>query len=197
VLAYVFWHRPAGLAPDYESRLGAFHAALAADPPQGFGGSCTLRLDAAPWLEGAGPAYEDWYLVPDWDALGALNVHAVTGSRAAPHDAAAARAGTGAAGVYALMAGAPEPPAQPHAAWLAKPAGVPYGEFHDALRAALPPGASAWQRQMTLGPAGEYTVRAAAPLELPWRALAVTPVRIGPLPGRGLAEEAPPRRAAP
>jgi hypothetical protein len=167
-LAYVFWHRPAAgqdLA-DYEARLAAFHAALAADPPAGFGGSCFAVLEAAPWLAGDGPAYEDWYLVPDWAALGALNEHAVTGSRTAPHDAAAARAGAGAAGVYALVSGPPVPPDLPHRAWPEKPAGVPYAEFHAALAARLPPGASAWQRQMTLGPAGEYAVRSPEPLDL-------------------------------
>jgi hypothetical protein len=167
VLAYVFWHRPAtGVdAAGYEARLTAFHAALAADPPPGYGGSCALRL--------AGDGYEDWYLVPDWAALGELNAHAVSGSRSAPHDAAAAGAGDGAAGVYALLAGAPDPPAQPHGAWLAKPAGMSYADFHPALAAALGPGASAWQRQLTLGPAGEYTVRAPEPVELPWPATSV------------------------
>jgi hypothetical protein len=168
MLAYVFWHRPAAGedSAGYEARLTGFHAALAADPPPGYGGSCALRLD--------GDGYEDWYLVPGWGELGELNAHAVTGSRKEPHDAAAAAAGDGTAGVYALLAGAPDPPAQPYGAWLAKPAGMSYAEFNPALAAALGPGASAWQRQMTLGPAGEYTVRGPEPLELPWPA---TPVR--------------------
>jgi hypothetical protein len=171
-LAYVFWHRPAdGVEPpDYEARLAGFHRALAADPPRGYGGSCALRL--------AHGGYEDWYLIPDWAALGELNAHAVRGSRAGPHDAAAARAGDGTAGVYAHLAGPVQPPAQPHGAWLAKPAGLPYAEFHAALGATLPPGASAWQRQLTLGPAGEYTVRAAEPLDLPWPARAIAPARV-------------------
>jgi hypothetical protein len=170
VLAYVFWHRPGpeAEAAAYEAALRRFHAALAAAPPAGFGGSCALALDAAPWLPGAGPAYEDWYLVPSWSALGALNEHAVAGALAAPHDAAAAAAGAGTAGVYRLLAGAPEPPSHPWRAWLAKPAGVAYADFHDALAAALPAGAAAWQRQMTLGPAGEYVVAAAEPVAVPW-----------------------------
>jgi hypothetical protein len=180
MLAYVFWHRPAAGQDDagYEARLDAFHAALAADPPAGYGGSCSVRLAGAPWLERSGPAYEDWYLVPDWAALGALNVHAVTGSRAAPHDASAALAGVGIAGVYALLAGPAEPPSQPHGAWLAKPAGMPYPAFHEALADLLPADASAWQRQMTLGPAGEYTVRAPEPLQLPWPATSVEAARV-------------------
>jgi hypothetical protein len=165
-LAYVFWHRPAAGqdAGGYEAALAAFHAALAADPPAGFGGSCFVALGAAPWLEGDGPAYEDWYLVPDWAALGTLNAHAVTGSRAAPHDAAAARAGAGTAGVYALVCGPPVAPDQPHRAWIAKPDGISYQRFHADLAARLPPAASVWQRQMTLGPAGEYAVCSPEPL---------------------------------
>jgi hypothetical protein len=170
-LAYVFWHRPAAGQDraEYEGRLAAFHAALAADPPPGFGGSCVVPLGEAPWLDGGGPAYEDWYLVPDWEALGVLNVHAVTGSRAVSHDAAAARAGAGTAGVYGLVSGPGTPPALAHVAWPAKPAGMPYPAFHAELARVLPPGAAVWQRQMTLGPAGEYTVRSPEPLDLPWR----------------------------
>jgi hypothetical protein len=179
-LAYVFWHRPspAVTVGDYEQRLTRFHAALAADPPAGFRNSCALQLTAAPWLPGDGPAYEDWYLVDGWAALGVLNVHAVSGSRAAPHDAAAHAAAAGTAGVYALLAGPPRPPALPHGVRAAKPPGLAYADFHARLAAALPEGASAWQRQMTLGPAGEYLIRAPVELALPWPA--------EPAPGRPL-----------
>jgi hypothetical protein len=148
MLAYVFWHRPAGDPAEYERRLAAFHAALAADPPPGYGGSCALRL-------GDG-GYEDWYLVPDWTALGELNQAAISGSRAASHDAAASRAADGSAGVYLHVAGPTGPPAQPHGAWLDQ---LPDG-YEDA-------GTAVWRRQMTLGPPGQYTVRAAAPVDLP------------------------------
>ena len=99
MLAYVFWHRPGGdEAPAaYEARLTAFHAALAEHPPEGFAGSAALRVQEAPWLPGGGPAYEDWYAVEGWDALGALNEAAVRGARAQPHDAVAARTRAGAA----------------------------------------------------------------------------------------------------
>ncbi len=50
-------------------------------------------------------------------------------------------------------------------AWFSKPAGRGYLDFHAEL-ATL--GASAWQRQMVLGPAAEYCVLAPAPLTLPW-----------------------------
>jgi len=179
VLAYVFWHAPAAGADTgaYEQRLGAFHAALRADPSPGLGATAVLGLGSVPWLGGA-PGYEDWYLVDGFPALGALNEAAVAGARRAPHDAAAAWAGAGVAGVMGHVAGARLPVRPGWAAWLAKPAGMPYGEAHAELSEALDgAGAAGWQRQMTLGPATEYCVLAAAPLPLPWPAVHAWPVR--------------------
>jgi len=177
-LAYVFWHRPAAgvKAPAYEARLTAFHAALAAHPPPGFMTSAAFRLSAAPWLAGSGPAYEDWYEVDGWGALGRLNEAAVSGARSAPHDAVAGEAGAGAGGVYRRVAGAPGLGAS-RAAWLVKPAAVECEVFDAALAGT---GAAVWMRQMVLGPAPEYVVRSAAPVDLPWPATvgelaAVTP----------------------
>jgi len=163
VLAYVFWHRPAGAGgAAYEARLAAFHRALGRT-------SAALWRPALPWLAGAGPGYEDWYLVADWAALGELNTAAVTAARAAPHEAVAALAGAGVAGIYAPVHG-PADLALPWAAWLSKPAGAGYPEWHAELART---GAAVWQRQMTLGPAPEYCVRAAAPVELGRAALAL------------------------
>jgi hypothetical protein len=166
MLAYVFWHRAATTA-GYEDALAAFHRTLATDPPPGYRGSAALRLDAAPWLPGDGAAYEDWYLVEDWSALGALNAHAASGGRAPTHDAVAHSAATGAGGVYALVAGPAAPPQGGRTAWLAKPAGFAYQAFHAELRTTLPSAAQAWQRQMVLGPAPEYAVVGAS---VPWPA---------------------------
>ncbi|HEY2638130.1 MAG TPA: hypothetical protein VGI54_12110, partial [Solirubrobacteraceae bacterium] len=160
MLAYVFWHRPTGEAATYEDALRAFHAALAADPPPGFHRSLAVRLDAAPWLAGTGTAYEDWYLVADWAALGTLNEAAVSGARRSPHDAVAGRAGHGAGAVYAPLAGAGDGLAGDRAAWLAKPAGTSYGDWLATLTAM---GTEVWQRQMTLGPAPEFVVFGDAP----------------------------------
>ena len=91
-------------------------------PAQGFHGSAALRVREAPWLPGSGPAYEDWYAVEDWAALGRLNEAAVRGARAEPHDAVAARAGAGAGAVYGLVSGPPVLAAR-RASWLAKPPG--------------------------------------------------------------------------
>jgi hypothetical protein len=173
VLAYVFWHRPRGhVAPaHYEAGLARFHAALAAHPPEGLRESLFARLDAAPWLGAAdGPAYEDWYLVEDWTALGRLNDAAVHGPRRTPHDAVAAEAGAGIAGVYRRMLGAPRP-AGAHATWFAKPDGLSYSELGADLDARLHgTDASLWQRQMTLGPTPEFCLLADAPVDLgAWR----------------------------
>ena len=120
----------------------------------------------------------------DFGALGRLNEAAVSGSRRAPHDAAAAAAGAGTAGVMAHVAG-PLLPARPAwAAWLEKPAGVAYPAFHAELAAALRGrDASAWQRQMVLGPAAEYCVLAAEPLPLPWPPAHAWPLRPVVAPG--------------
>jgi hypothetical protein len=171
VLAYVFWHLPAPNVDvaDYEARLAAFHAALRAERASGVELTATVALDAIPWL-GGDPGYEDWYLVDDFAALGVLNAAAVSGARQAAHDAAAAAAHRGVAGVMGHVSGPllPEPPRW--AAWLSKPDGLSYEAFHAELWEALSNDASAWQRQMTLGPATEYCVVAPAEHTLPWPA---------------------------
>lgn len=171
MLAYVFWHVPRPGMPhaDYESRLAAFHAALRADAPPWLGPTATVGLAAVPWLDGAA-GYEDWYLVEHFGALGELNAAAVTGARREPHNAAAAWAAAGVAGIMGHVAGPLLPEGGPGwCAWIAKPAGDSYDGFHAEL-AALAGGASAWQRQMVLGPATEYCVLAPGPLTLPWAA---------------------------
>ena len=176
MLAYVFWHRPGdgGDPAAYETGLAAFHAALAADPPGGFRGSAALRVREAPWLPGSGAAYEDWYAVEDWAALGRLNEAAVRGTRARPHDAVAVRAAAGAGAVYGLVSGPPVLAAG-RTSWLAKPAGLDRDGFHAKLDG---PGRSVWMRQMVLGPAPEYVVRSGAPVVLPFEALATVAARL-------------------
>jgi hypothetical protein len=159
----------------YEASLARFHAALAAHPPEGFQESLVARLDRAPWLEGPeGPAYEDWYLVADWTAIGRLNEAAVHGPRRTPHDAVAAEAGAGTAGIYRRMLGAPRP-AGGHATWFAKPDGLDHaglGEELDRLLGGRD--VSVWQRQMTLGPTPEFCLLGDEPVDLgSWRTLPV------------------------
>jgi hypothetical protein len=191
VLAYVFWHTPRDVdIARYENRLVAFHRALAASPPDGFASSWSVRVDRPPWLPDGAAHYLDWYVVAGFGALGALNEAAVSGPRQAPHDAAAALAGAGTAGVLGLLAGrgaAPGGPSNeagsgvrgPTPGWQSgaeltitmvdKPGGHSYSDFRRALVHAAP-GAACWERQMTLGPGPEYVIVHHRELSLPWRA---------------------------
>jgi hypothetical protein len=169
LLAYVFrhWKQPEITAKDYESRQRAFHAALAAAPSSGFLGSFSVSLAHAPWASGGGAAYEDWYLVQDFGALGLLNETAVSTSRAAPHDAAAAVAAGGAGGLYGLRRGAAWRRPQ-YAHWFEKPEGMPYSELFAQLAPVVDQVQGAlWMRQMALGPAREFCLHAAAPVSMP------------------------------
>ncbi len=153
MLAYVFWHWPAAAVDParYAEALAAFHRSLAAAAPPGMRGSRVFEIEGAPWVP-AGRAYEDWYLVDDFAALGALNDAAVSGARREPHDGAARLTGGGQGGVYRLLTSLREP-ALPRTTWCAKPAAEPY----PAYLARLPDG-EVWQRQLVLGPAPEFCV---------------------------------------
>lgn len=171
-LAYVFWHWPehgVGVAR-YEDALLAFHRVLGAARPHGFRGSAVCRVEGAAWLRAGDTAYEDWYLVDDFTALGALNAGAVAAPCQPPHDAAARLAAGGAAGLYRLAAGTVGTagvPAQPIATWLAKPAGMRYPDFFAALaRWTGDDRAGLWQRQMTLAPTTEFCLLSPQPVRL-------------------------------
>jgi hypothetical protein len=168
LLAYLFWHwkRPEITAMDYENRQRGFHAALGTSPSPGFVESFSFRVSNAPWAA-VSDAYEDWYLVQDFAALGPLNEAAVSAHRAPRHDAAAAAAAGGAGGLYGLKSGSPLRPPQ-YAHWFRKPEGMPYPDFYarvtpvvDRVQGAL------WRRQMVLGPAPEFCLHAATPVSMP------------------------------
>ena len=168
MLAYVFWHwpRPEVAPDDYESVQRRFHTALATVPPPGFRRSWSVAVHGAPWT-GAGAAYEDWYLLDGSAALDPLNTAAVTASRQAPHDAAAALAANGTAGLYTVKLGAPVAPPQV-ATWFAKPTGMSYPELFSVLAPLVrTKGAVMWLRQMVLGPTPECCLHSERPLELP------------------------------
>ena len=160
MLAYVFWHAPSPAvdSADYEARLGAFHGALRAGAPAGPRADATFALGAVPWLRA--PRLRG--LVPGRGLRRAGHDQRRGRLRRgkAPHDAAAGAAHKGVAGVMGHVAGPPLPARPGWAAWLGKPAGVAYDAFHAELEAALGGEASAWQRQMVLGPASEYCVLA-------------------------------------
>jgi hypothetical protein len=168
VIAYVFWHwkKPDSTRDDYESRQQAFHAALESSPPAGFVRSFSVSLAGVPWIPAGAEPYEDWYLVEDFGALAPLNEGAVTGRRSGPHDAAAAVAAGGTAGIYALRCGMELVPA--FAQWFEKPAGMPYKECLDGLAPLVDKaGGALWMRQLTLGPARELCIHSRAPVKLP------------------------------
>lgn len=153
MLAYLFWHRPrAGVeAGEYEAAQRGFHARL--ESP-----SACFAVAELPFAGGAeGAAYEDWYLVDDWAALGALNAAAVDARRRPEHDRAAALAGDGWGGVYALARGEAAIPAAVR--WLEKPR----GQALDSFVADLGGAPAVWQRQLVLGPAPEVCVAASGP----------------------------------
>ena len=171
MLAYVLWHwKQAQIAAgDYEAHQRRFHAALAAAPPTGFLQSFSVALPQAPSaaILAAGEVYEDWYFVEDFTALGLLNEGAVSASRLAPHNAAAAGAGGAAAGVYGLKLGSAISQPQ-HAYWFGKPSGMPYAEFIAQLTPLVDQAHGAlWMRQMVLGSTPEFCLHAAAPVTFP------------------------------
>jgi hypothetical protein len=169
VLAYVFCHskQAAVAAEEYERRQRAFHAALAASPPTGYRGSFSAAISGAPWAARSGAAYEDWYRVDDFTALGKLNEGAISGSRSASHDAAGAFAAAGTGALYGLRLGSIlEAPR--HASWFGKPAGVRYAEFFDRLTPHVQRAhAALWMRQMVLGPSPEFCLQSAEVIALP------------------------------
>jgi hypothetical protein len=144
MLAYVFWHRPGSKVDrsEYEEAEREFHAALGSE-------SACFRLDQLPFDDGHG--YEDWYLVDDWAALGALKDSAVDPVRKAAHDRAASRESIGWGGLYMLVRG---PAAIPEGTeWYQKPRRVPVDTFLADL-----PETTIWRRQLVLGPAPEICV---------------------------------------
>jgi hypothetical protein len=168
LLAYVFWHwkRTEIASKDYEDSQRGFHSALAAAPSSGFIDSFSVGVSNAPWAASI-EAYEDWYVVQDFGALGLLNEAAVSGSRLHPHDVAAAVAAGGTAGVYGLKRGTVlRRPQYGH--WFAKPEGMPYRELFDQLAPVVDRVDGAlWMRQMVLGPTTEFCLHAAERVSLP------------------------------
>ncbi len=172
MLAYVFWHQPRDPAAraSYEQALTAFHRSLARSLPVGTLASATFRLAELPWpggLGAGGAAYEDWYLLEDFAALGVLNEAAVGRGHVSAHDEAARRAGPGTAAVYALIEGEPCAEALGEASlaiWIARPAGSTKSGLGELLGDGMDPArASLWRRQMNLGPAPEFCLLADTP----------------------------------
>ena len=170
MLAYVFWHwRSAAIGREaYEQAIADFHRALRLDPPDGFLESVSLRSGELPFEAAAiaESAYEDWYVVRDWAALGRPNEAAVRGSRGEPHARVAAMSGAGRGGVYARLRATAALSETRRAAWLSKPSGLGYERYRASLCGSAPR-AQIWQRQLVLAPAPEFCVLSATATELP------------------------------
>ena len=170
MLAYIFWHwsRPEVEAADYERELNAFHQALGDAGAEGFLRSASFRIAAAPWINGGGKAYADWYLVAGSYALDPLNEVAVSGGQREPHNRAAGWAAGGAGGLYRLRTGEPGLAGAAVESWFSKPVGMGYPELYSLLQPLTDrPHVELWRRQMVLGPAPEFCLVASEALEIP------------------------------
>jgi hypothetical protein len=152
---------------EYETRQRAFHAALTGAPPPGFDGSFSVGLTHLPWEAGGGDAYEDWYLVKDFSALGLLNEAAVSNRRAVAHDAAATVAAGGSGGLYGLRQGAVlRYPLYAH--WFSKPKGMQTAELFEQLSPIVEQAQGAlWMRQLALGSAQQFCIHSTKPAFVP------------------------------
>lgn len=186
MLAYVFWHQPAAGVDTtvYEEALRAFHHALGAHPPDGFGESAAFGFRDVPWFP-AESGYLDWYAIGDFTSLGLLNEAAVAGAKQAPHDDVARLAGSGFGGLYRLVAGRACFEQMNYGTWMKKPEGMSYRAFLERAASLIDPTSMGlWQRQMNLGPGLEFCIgspgRLAAPAEfspVPIELRQVTPQR--------------------
>jgi hypothetical protein len=205
VLAYISWHLPAPAvqAAAFEQALERFHRSLAHRPPSGFRGSAAFRARGLPWLGhddvgarpvsgGAGPlpggadqlsAYEDWYLVDGWSAVGVLEEAAVARGHQSSHEAVAAMTGASKGAIYRLIEGLPRLERAPLAVWVKRSPGHAPVTLEDLLADGMERDAAGlWRRCLGLGPAPEYCLLAAeppagvSPSRLPagWQATAIS-----------------------
>ena len=170
MLAYVFWHWPQANVDTetYVAHLLSFHRTLAANKPNGFQHSVVFRIEHANWLDTTGPAYEEWYLLDDSAAMDHLNDAAVSGACEEPHNRVAREAAGGIGGLYRLRSVKEALSEARFAVWMAKPDGVSYRDFYDALTSLTSqPNVALWGRQMTLGPTTEFCLHSQTPVQLP------------------------------
>lgn len=160
MLAYVFSHRPAhGVEVEaYEKSLRRFHRALAKAALRGFVTSSTFRIAGG---------YSDWYLLATSAAMDGLNEAAVSGHRAASHDAAAGMAADGVGKLFMLTAGEHSTEAGFEVRF-SKPAGMKYADLYSLLEPwTAAPGVSLWRRMMVLGPPPEFCLVSPSQVALP------------------------------
>ena len=160
MLAYVFSHRPAGGVDvaAYEDSLRRFHMELARASLDGFIESMTFAI---------GDGYTDWYLLESSSAMDVLNAAAVSGPRAAAHDAAARVATDGVGKLFSLVSGRPSMD-EGFEVRFGKLAGMAYPDLYARLEPWTEGrGVSLWRRMMVLGPPPEFSLITPSKVDLP------------------------------
>jgi len=157
MLAYVLWHHArAGISTRivYEASLLAFHERLRQAGIKGFIASSTSVVSKLPWIATT-DCREDWYIVDDWCALGAMLEASVSDLPKAAHDLVTHSSVIDGASIYRLRAGECCIDA-PVAEWFSKPEGMAQWVMEELIEPSLQPGCGLWQRQLALGPAPEF-----------------------------------------
>jgi hypothetical protein len=173
VLAYLSWHRAAPQVEQdaYEQALERFHRSLAHRPPSGFRGSAAFRLGELPWRAAqewdsadGGAAYEDWYLLDDWGAVGVLEEAAVSRGHLTAHHKVASLAGVATGSLYRLLEGPPRLCGTGAAVWVTRAPGHENPSLSALLGDGMDPAdGGLWRRCLGLGPAPEYCLLATEP----------------------------------
>ena len=170
LMAYVFWHwpRPEISLELYERKLVLFQNTLTSSEPDGLVEALSFRVNGLPWGPKEGKAYEDWYVLRDFAALGTINEFAVSGESREPHDSIAKDYMKGAGGVFKLITGDLRLREARFETWVEKQVGPSYQSYYEEVgRHADWMHSDLWRRQLVLGPSAQFCIHSDGPLNLP------------------------------